>query len=630
MTKKEENNMEEHLLEDLGEQIIPLEEEEDKPRHDIPISKKDRFFVPYIAKMYWFFYYRPYYLLVLIPSTSAGFIVILTQYFMGNIIDALTTDNPKPIITQYALYTLIAAVICGILNFISFVAWIRIGTKINNKVKSMLFKSFLEKDIAYYDRKYIGEMLTLLNDDAGLIENVFTQSKTTQVRAIGHIISAMFVGFAIEWKMTLFGFVVTLVIAQMMRRFRLRARRHFKAKLKIQAVGITVCTEDISNPRVVYSYTQNENEVKRFFDINNVAADHEKKSHILVGINIEGAKLVNMGTFACMISLTGYLIISGQVSIGNGLALLRAIFMFGGNIDMLFGTFNRELRAQEAAIRVWDCIEEIPSIDPYAGLRPEKFNGKIEFRNVWFKYPTRDQWVLKNVSFKIEPGQIVACVGHSGSGKSTIVQLLMRFYDVNEGEILLDGRNIQEYSPSYVHRVMGVVQQDSALFTLSVKENIMYGVEDAKDEDIVNAAVIANADRFIRKLPDGYDSMIGEKGQLLSGGQKQRIAIARAVLKNPAILITDEATAALDSVSERKVQKALENVMKNRTSLVIAHRLGTIRCAHYIYVFDMGELVEEGTHDELIAKEGVFYELVKLQMGKSPSTPQLANSSDSE
>ena len=190
----------------------------------------------------------------------------------------------------------------------------------------------------------------------------------------------------------------------------------------------------------------------------------------------------------------------------------------------------------------------------------------------------------------------------------------MRFYDVNEGQVLIDGKDIREYSPSFLHRSIGVVQQDSALFTMTVKENLKYGAPNATDEEVVQAAVIANADKFIRKLPQEYNSSIGEKGMNLSGGQRQRLAIARAVVKNPKILITDEATAALDAVSEKKVQKALDNVMKGRTSIIVAHRLGTIRSANMIYVFDAGELVESGTHEELVSKRGSYYDLVKLQL----------------
>lgn len=621
MKKNDGDDMQEKLLEDLDEVVT---EEENIPKQEgITVSRKKRIFIPGLHKMYWFLYRKPYYLLVFLPSLACGFIMIQSNYFMGKVIDSLKEPNPEYAVTKYSILTFLSAMFSAVMNYLTYSSWIRIGARINMKIKSMLFKSFMEKDITYYDNTYLGQMLSLLNDDAALVESVFTSSKSTQIRVIGQLCSAVFVALSIEWRLTIGSLVITIVIALMMRRFRKRGQKHFKAKLKIAAVGLTVFNEDISTPRVVYAYGQEEGETKRYYDIMDVSANHETWQHFLIGTNIETAKCVNMGTLACMISLCGYSIVKGKFSAGSSLALVRACLMFGGSIDMLVGSYNREIRAQESGSRIWDLIESEPTINPREGIEPAEFKGKIEFRHVWFKYPTREQWVLKDVSFIVNPGEIAAFVGHSGSGKSTVVQLLMRFYDVNEGEILLDGRNIKDYSPSYIHRVIGVVQQDSALFTLSVKENILYGTKNATEEDVVNAAKIANADKFIRKLPEGYESMIGEKGSTLSGGQKQRIAIARAVIKNPSILITDEATAALDSVSERKVQAALENVMKGRTSVIVAHRLGTIRSAQKIFVFDAGELVEEGTHDELIEKGGEYYDLVRLQMSESQSQQQL-------
>ena len=619
MNKKQLNNLknddESYLLnyiEDLNENNE--ENLENSNIKNSPISKKNRYFIPFISKMYWFFYHKPSYFFILIPSIFSSFIVIQTQFFMGKIIDSLTTKEAKQLIPKYAFYTFICAFCNAIFNFITYVSWVRIGTLIHNKVRKMLFKSFLEKDISYYDENNIGSMLTLLNNDASLIQRVFNESKINQIQAIGQILSAFFVGFMIYWKLTIGSFLIILFIALMMRKIRFQGQKHFKAMLKIQGIGTTLFTEDISNQRVVYAYRQNENEIKRYFHVLDAIASHEKLVHMFIGISIEGNWLISHATLAFLISFTGYLIISGKISIGSGLALIRSIFLFGSNIDILVGSYNRELRAQEAALRIWNSIEEIPTINPYKGLQPNKFNGKIEFRNVWFKYPTGNKYVLKNLSFIISKGQIIAFVGHSGSGKSTIIQLLLRYYDINEGEIFLDDKSIKEYSPSFLHRVIGLVPQDSILFNISIKENIMYGLDYATDEDIINSAKIANADNFIRKLSNGYNSLAGEKGQLLSGGQRQRIAIARAILKNPKIFITDEATASLDSISEKKVQKALENVMKERTSLIIAHRLGTIKAAQYIYVFNSGEIIEQGNYEQLLKKEGYFYDLIKLQL----------------
>jgi ABC-type methionine transport system ATPase subunit len=242
------------------------------------------------------------------------------------------------------------------------------------------------------------------------------------------------------------------------------------------------------------------------------------------------------------------------------------------------------------------------------------FKGRIEFRNVSFRYPSRDVLVLRNVSFVVEPGQMAALVGHSGSGKSTCVQLLERFYDVTEGVILLDGQDIRELDPRWLHHVMALVAQEPILFQMTIRENVKYGKRKATDQEVESAIEIANARKFISKLDKGLDTVVGEKGSTLSGGQRQRIAIARAVIRDPVILVTDEATSALDAASEKRVQLALDKVMEGRTAVVVAHRLSTIRNAQVIYVFDTGEIKEQGTHDELVAKREWYYELVKRQL----------------
>ena len=311
--------------------------------------------------------------------------------------------------------------------------------------------------------------------------------------------------------------------------------------------------------------------------------------------------------------------------------------MFGTmGLTMLQGSMQGESKAVQSGARILKLTNHVPLIPFDEGIVPEKFEGKIEFKNVTFRYPTRPVNVLNNVSFDIPAGQIAAFVGHSGSGKSTSVQLVERYYDANDGLVMLDGRDIREYDPRWLHRQIGIVSQEPTLFQLSIKENVMYGVESATDEEVESACEVANAKKFIEKLEKGYDTLVGEKGGQLSGGQRQRVAIARAVIKNPKILICDEATSALDSGSERKVQDALDKIMVGRTSLIVAHRLSTVRNAHIIYVFDTGVIVEQGTHDELVKKKGAYYQLVFRQLEdedrkkhKQPEEKNKKNSSSS-
>jgi ABC-type multidrug transport system fused ATPase/permease subunit len=361
------------------------------------------------------------------------------------------------------------------------------------------------------------------------------------------------------------------------------------------------------------------------------ACRHDGRNRLYIGVALAEGWILNWGTVSMILNLGCYAILQGNITAGQLFSIARACFIGGIGLRNFLATWHQESVAMDAADRIFEMVDQKPMVTPDSGHKIENFSGKIEFRNVWFKYPTRStSWVLKNVSFTVEGGEIAAFVGHSGSGKSTLVQLILRFYDVDEGEVLFDDVPIRYLNPRWVHQVVGVVQQDPQLFSMSIRDNIGYAIgREASEEAIVAAATVSYAADFISRMENGYDSMVTERGQNLSGGQRQRIAIARAVLRNPTILITDEATSALDAASEKEVQVALDEVMQGRTSLIIAHRLGTIRAARMIHVFDAGELVEEGTHEDLLARQGHYARLVSRQLahelGQSTSEEQLCD-----
>lgn len=604
---KEQNNETDALLLQDHEEVREIVDEVAKKK-----SKYCKF--PFIHKMYWFFYRNPLNFLVFIPSIIVGYTSIQSNLYTGKIVDALTTDDPIPAIKQYAFMMFIMAIINAILNFINNTFWNRIGSSINCKIKSLIFKKYMQNDVSYFDRTTIGDSLTLLNEDSNQVSSVFNFSKYIQIRNIGQLLSSIVVGLTVNAPITIIAVIATIIQDLVLERIRRYGIAHMRANFKVRSQATTVSLEQVSNPRVIYSYGQEEEEINKFFNIADRSSKLETVAHEIFSVSFGTEHTLSQGIWSVILGVGGYFMLKDQTTAGSLVSMMRIIATFSFLIGMLLGTLNHEVKSMESANRIFDFLEGTESVDLKKGFAPEKFGGEIEFRNVWFKYPTRENWILKNVSFKINAGEIVAFVGHSGCGKSTIVQLLLRFYDVNEGKVLIDGRDIKDYAPSFIHRSIGVVQQDSALFTLSVKDNIKYGNVDATDAEVEEAAKIAFADKFIQKLPKKYDSMIGEKGTTLSGGQRQRVAIARAVLKNPKLMITDEATSALDAVSEKKVEKALRAVMEQRTSVIIAHRLGTIRCASKIYVLDNGEIVESGSHEELIALKGHYYELVKIQL----------------
>jgi ATP-binding cassette subfamily B protein len=280
-------------------------------------------------------------------------------------------------------------------------------------------------------------------------------------------------------------------------------------------------------------------------------------------------------------------------------------------LSSLYGDFNRAIGASG---RVFELLDRVAQVVNTAGKRLERVAGNVRFEGVRFSYPTRaDTIVLDEVSLQIEPGQVVALVGPSGSGKSTVAQLLARFYDPQSGRILLDGEDVRALDTKWLREHIGAVAQEPVLFATSIADNIRYGRPDATMEQVIAAATAANAHEFVSAFPQGYDTMVGERGVRLSGGQKQRIAIARALLKDPRILILDEATSALDSESEHLVQQALERLMLGRAVLVIAHRLSTVKSADRVLVLDRGKLVEQGRHEDLLKHAGVYRRLVEHQ-----------------
>ncbi|KAH0790835.1 ABC transporter family protein [Histomonas meleagridis] len=378
--------------------------------------------------------------------------------------------------------------------------------------------------------------------------------------------------------------------------------------------SITIAEETLSSMRTVRGFNREESEYHRFMEETNKAVKEDQKTGFYISLMYV---LIDIGIWSIIVGnlyYGGLLVDQGEFQVSNLVSLFGFILFSLNGIIVLQMLLQGEEHAIHSGKNLLNILDKETSIPFDEGEIIEDFKGHIEFKNVSFKYPTRDVYVLKDVSFEIKPGEIGALVGHSGSGKSTCIQLLERFYDVNEGVILLDGKDIKSLNPHWLHQNISLVSQEPILFQLSIKDNIKYGKRNATDEMVIKAAKKSNALGFIENLDNQFEYFVGEKGDAVSGGQRQRIAIARALIRNPVILLTDEATSALDAESEKEVQIALEKVMKGRTSVVVAHRLSTIKNANVIYVFDSGKIKEKGTHSYLIQKKGFYYKLVKRQI----------------
>ena len=482
------------------------------------------------------------------------------------------------------------------------------------EMRNRLYKHFNSQSLSYFHQNKSGELTSIIiNDVANLRRALGTSFHQLLVEPI-NLLAFTVLLFIINWKLALISVVIVpisgITIMTIGRSIRRKSRRTAS-----MIAGITnIITETFSSIRVVKAFGMEGYEVQRFF----------KETHKYFKLILRRAKLRLLAspiteTLGVMMGVLLLWVGGMEVLSGKGLTpedFLRFILLLFAMMDPLrkLSSVNVELQAGAAsAERVFAILDTPPTIvDELDAVKIDTFKDKIQINNVSFKYESEDT-VLKNISFEIEKGSAVALVGSSGAGKSTLADLIPRFYDVNQGAIEIDGQDIRYVTLNSLRRLMGIVTQETILFNDTVKANIAYGQKDVDDEQVIAAAKAANALEFIEELPKGLDTVIGEKGVKLSGGQRQRLAIARAIMKNPPILILDEATSALDTESERLVQEALETLMTDRTVLVIAHRLSTVTNADKIIVMEKGLIKEMGTHDELIQKNGLYSNLYNIQ-----------------
>jgi len=482
------------------------------------------------------------------------------------------------------------------------------------EMRNRLYKHFNSQSLSYFHQKKSGELTSIIiNDVANLRRALGTSFHQLLVEPI-NLLAFTVLLFIINWKLALISIVIVpisgITIMTIGRSIRRKSRR-----TAAMIAGITnIITETFSSIRVVKAFAMEGYEVQRFF----------KETHKYFKLILRRAKLRLLAspiteTLGVMMGVLLLWVGGMEVLSGKGLTpedFLRFILLLFAMMDPLrkLSNVNVELQAGAAsAERIFAILETPPTIvDKFDAVIIDTFEDKIQINDVSFKYES-DDTVLKNISFEIKKGSAVALVGSSGAGKSTLADLIPRFYDVNQGAIEIDGQDIRHVTLNSLRRLMGIVTQETILFNDTVKANIAYGQKDVDDEQVIAAAKAANALEFIEELPKGLDTVIGEKGVKLSGGQRQRLAIARAIMKNPPILILDEATSALDTESERLVQEALETLMTDRTVLVIAHRLSTVTNADKIIVMEKGLIKEMGTHDELIQKNGLYSNLYNIQ-----------------
>ena len=488
-----------------------------------------------------------------------------------------------------------------------------VGQRVIIDVRSVLFRKFQRMPLSYYDKQQTGTVMSYITNDVAVMQSAIVDNLIELVTESSILIGSLAMMLYLDWKLSLLTLMTIPLVAIAMKIFGRKLKRSSTVIQERAAEITSLLQESISAIRVVKSFVRESYETKRFEEQNwrnfQAAMKNVKLSSLLTP-TVEFLAAIAV-TF--IVWFGGYEVVNEVITAGELVAFLTYAVNLANPVKRLSKVYAAIQKAMAAADRVFavmdldEKITDVPNAKPLPSIK-----GKVEFKDVTFSYKD-GQPALEHISLKAEPGQMIALVGPSGSGKSTIANLIPRFYDVDSGVITIDDHDIRQVTADSLREQIGLVPQETMLFSTTVMENIRYGRLEATDEEVIEAAKAANAEEFIKELPEGYDTKLGERGLNLSGGQRQRLAIARAILKNPRVLILDEATSALDTESEKIVQDALDNLMVGRTSFVIAHRLSTIFNADQIFVVENGHLREHGTHEELLAAGGLYSNLYNIQ-----------------
>ena len=534
-------------------------------------------------------------------------------WIIKDMIDEVLADKNGTMLNWIAASIIAIFVVRGLFWYGQNYLMSYVGQSVIIDIRAAVFKKLQRLSVSFYDKNKTGTIMSYVTNDVNALQSAMVENTIEMITEGFILIGSVVAMIYLDWRLTLFTVCTFPVVLWFMEFFGKKIRKTGGRIQECTADITSVLQESVASARVIKSFVREDYEVDRFDVENRANFRANMKNAQLMATLTPVVELVAAIGVTMIIWYGGNNVINGTITAGSLVAFLTYAVNISNPIKRLtrvIGNIQKALAAAQRVFMIIDMPEEIAESRDAKQL-PE-VSGKVEFQNVSFAYDDKGN-VITDLSFSVKPGEVIAIVGPSGAGKSTIANLLPRFYDVNKGDIKIDGHSVREVTLDSLREQVGIVPQETMLFNGSVYNNILYGRLDATKEEIEAAAKAANAHDFIMQLTDGYETKIGDRGVNLSGGQRQRIAIARAILKNPRILILDEATSALDTESERVVQEALDRLMVGRTSFVIAHRLSTVKNADKILVLEKGNLVESGTHDELLALDGLYAHLYKIQ-----------------
>jgi ABC-type multidrug transport system fused ATPase/permease subunit len=549
-----------------------------------------------------------------------------TLLALGSLIAATLTALAPPYLAKLVIddgirqkdvhtLTIVVAlfVVAGVLNLVTssaqtyFTGWT--GERILADLRNTLFRHLQKLSLGYYERNRAGVIISRLTNDVEALDQLVTDGVTTLVQSTLFLFGTSIILFFLDWRLALATLTVMPLMFVATAIFRVRSARAYRAVRERLGLVTATLAEDIGGMRVVQSFRREKANQRNFEEVNAHYRQANQQTVVLNGLYFPFVDFLSALATAIVLGYGGYLVFGGSLTVGTLLAFVLYLSNFFDPVQQLSQLYNTFLAAVAALDKIMDVMDEEPEVRDKDNARDlDRINGHVRFEGVRFGYDTGPE-VLHGIDLDVPAGTTVALVGHTGAGKSTIAKLLARFYDPVEGRITIDGVDLRDVSQASLRRQLGVVPQEGFLFAGTVRDNIAFGRPDADPADVAAAAKAVGAHEFILALEDGYETDLQERGTRLSLGQRQLVAFARALLANPRILILDEATSSVDIGTERRIESALRTLLADRTAFVIAHRLSTIRDADLIVVLEHGQVIEQGTHDELMARQGLYTSL---------------------